>query len=73
MTSFSLLITATLFAVNVHSSEPWFCHDQNCPPFQNLKNITENGQVIDMRKYKSQLWASTNITDERYTIHNTIY
>ena len=49
-------------------ANPWFCHGLDCPTFTSLKNITENGQTIDMRNYPEQLWVSTNITDEEYAV-----
>ena len=68
LTAFMSVISMTLSQAN-----PWFCHGLNCPKFTSLKNITENGQTVDMRKYPEQLWVSTNITDEELSLFELIY
>merc|ERR1719410_3022871 len=54
--SYSLSILTTQAWV-----EPWFCHGINCPIYEDVQNMTVDGQIIEIRKYEAALWTSTLI------------
>ena len=65
----ALRTVSLLSVVNiVLGDNPWYCHDLDCPPYTALKNITENGQTIEIRNYPAQLWVSTTIENEEFSL-----
>lgn len=44
---------------------PWYCHNLDCPSFTEMKNITDNGEIVEIRHYPAQLWVSTEFDGGR--------
>lgn len=53
-----LLYLTTIIQITL-SENPWCCHGLDCPTFGTLKNITSDGQTVEIRNYSAKLWVST--------------
>jgi len=60
----AVLLTVTAYADDPGWAEweaPWFCHGINCPIFKSVKNMSIDGQTVEIREYESAMWSATVI------------